>query len=80
MATSGNRPTVKPSSWRQLRRPAVPGLPGVTPQAGARAAIDFGQLRSEIYHTEAADFKAGRKEREALLQAIIGRLESAPAD
>jgi hypothetical protein len=41
---------------------------------------DFGQLRSEIYHTEAADWKAGLKEREALLQAIIGRLESASAD
>jgi hypothetical protein len=41
---------------------------------------DFGQLRSEIYHTEAADYKAGLKEREALLEAIIGRLESAPAD
>ena len=41
---------------------------------------DFGQLRSEIYHTEAADWKAGLKEREASLQAIIGRLESAPTD
>jgi hypothetical protein len=38
---------------------------------------EYGQLRSEIYHTEAADFKAGLKEREALLEAIIGRLESA---
>jgi len=37
---------------------------------------DFGQLRSEIHHTEAADYKAALKEREALLQAIIGRLES----
>ena len=41
---------------------------------------DFGQLRSEIYHTEAADWKAGLKEREALLQAIIGRLEASSAD
>ena len=41
---------------------------------------DFGQLRSEIYHTEAADYKAALKEREALLQAIIGRLESSAAD
>jgi hypothetical protein len=38
---------------------------------------EYGQLRSEIYHTEAADFKAGLKEREAMLEAIIGRLESA---
>jgi hypothetical protein len=38
---------------------------------------DFGQLRSEIYHTEGADWKAGLKEREALLQAIIRRLETA---
>jgi hypothetical protein len=40
----------------------------------------FGELKSEIYHTEAADFKAGLKEREALLQAIIGRLESTSPD
>ena len=41
---------------------------------------DFGQLRSEIYHTEAADYKAALKEREALLHAIIGRLESSSTD
>ena len=41
---------------------------------------DFGQLKSEIYHTEAADWKAGLKEREAMLQAIIGRLEASPGD
>jgi hypothetical protein len=40
----------------------------------------LGELRSEIYHTEAADYKAALKEREAMLQAIIGRLESASAD
>jgi hypothetical protein len=41
---------------------------------------DFGQLRSEIYHTEDADYKAGLKQRETLLQDIIGRLESRPVD
>jgi hypothetical protein len=41
---------------------------------------EFGQLRSEIYHTDAADFKAGLKEREAQLEAIIHRLESTAAD
>jgi hypothetical protein len=40
----------------------------------------LGELKSEIYHTEAADYKVALKEREALLQAIIGRLESASAD
>jgi hypothetical protein len=41
---------------------------------------DFGQLRSEIYHTEGRDWKVGLKEREALLHAIIERLEAMSAD
>ena len=41
---------------------------------------DFASLRSEIYHTEAADYKADLKQREALLQAIIGRLEASGTD
>jgi hypothetical protein len=40
---------------------------------------EFGRLRSEIYHTEAADYKAELKRREAMLEAIIGRLDSASA-
>jgi hypothetical protein len=38
---------------------------------------EFGRLRSEIYHTEAADYKEELKRREAMLEAIIGRLDSA---
>jgi hypothetical protein len=40
---------------------------------------DFGQLRSEIYHTEGQEWKAELKEREALLQGIIARLEAMSA-
>jgi hypothetical protein len=38
---------------------------------------ELGRLKGEIYKTEAAEFKADLKEREALLVAIIARLEGA---
>ena len=37
---------------------------------------ELGRLKGEIYKTEAAGFKDELKDREALLTAIIGRLES----
>jgi len=40
---------------------------------------ELGRLKGEIYKTEAADFKADLKAREATLVAIIGRLEGAEA-
>lgn len=40
---------------------------------------EMGRLKGEIYKTEAADFKEELKEREAHLEAIIGRLESSAA-
>ena len=37
---------------------------------------ELGRLKSEIYRTETAEFKEGLKQREARLEAIIGRMES----
>jgi hypothetical protein len=37
----------------------------------------YGDLREEIYKTEATDYKAHLRKREALLEAIVRKLTSA---
>ena len=39
----------------------------------------LGGLREEIYKTEVAEYKAGLKEREATIQALLARVGSSPA-
>ena len=39
----------------------------------------LGDLREEIYKTEVAEYKAGLKEREALIQALLSRVGTSPA-